>query len=153
MATQSVATHDGIGHEGVGGHETAQQQRGHLRVAQQLHGHEVGQHKGQQKRQHAKEQHPPSAAPKALHVHLQTSEEHDVEETHETEEAERRVALQHMEAVGADEDACQHQSDDVGNAQPPMIIGAKRMIRSTVRKISGGCDMGRYWVVSSISIP
>ncbi len=59
-----------------------------------------------------------------------------------------------MEAVGADEDACQHQSDDVGNAQPAHDNRRKEDDQEhTVRKISGGCDMGRYWVVSSISIP
>ena len=53
----------------------------------------------------------------ALHVHLQTCEEHDVVESHSAEELEGVVALKDVESVFSDQDARQYHTDDMRDTQ------------------------------------
>ena len=54
---------------------------------------------------------------RALHVHLQSGQEHDVVESHPAEELKGVVALQDVESILPDDDTRQHHADDMGDAQ------------------------------------
>ena len=114
---QAIAADDGIGNERVRGHDTAQQERRRRRVVQQRDGHQVRQSQGHQTRQQSEDEEPLLVLLHALHVHLQSGQEHDVVETDAPEQFERVVALQDVQAVLPHDDARQHHADDVRNPQ------------------------------------
>ena len=117
MALQAVAADDGVGDEGVRGHDAAQQEGGRGRIAEQGGGHDEGQDEGHEAREQSEDKELPRVALHALQVHLQSGEEHNVVEAHAAEDLKRDVALQDVESVFSDGDTGQHHSDDVGDAQ------------------------------------
>ena len=53
----------------------------------------------------------------ALHVHLQSRQEHDIAESDASEQFERVVTFQNVQAVLADKHTCQHHANDVRDTQ------------------------------------
>ena len=62
----------------------------------------------------------------ALHVHLESGEEHDVEHPHFSEQFEGVVTFQDIEAIFAYYDAGEHHADDMGDAQLAHDDGGKQ---------------------------
>ena len=118
VALQTVLAHDGVGNERVARHDAAEQQCRLLRVAHHADAGKVHQHEGRQERQQTECQHLSDVLSQALHVHLQSCEEHDVVESYLSEEFERVVALQDVQPVLSHNDSREHHSDDVRNAEP-----------------------------------
>lgn len=117
MALQSVARHDGIGDEGVGGHDAAEQQRCHRTVVQYLNGYDIHEDERHKKGHKSENAHPAHVLPQVLYVCLKACEEHDIEQSHLAEQFEARVALQDVQPVWADNNTREHHSDDVRNTQ------------------------------------
>ena len=117
MTLQSVTPDDRVGDERVGSHDTAQKERGCGRIAQEGHSHDISQNQGHETGEESKQQEPLGVFLCALHVHLQSGQEHDVIKTYSSEELKGVVALEDIEAVLSDSDACQHHTDDVGDTQ------------------------------------
>ena len=79
--------------------------------------HHVGQYQGHETGEQSEDDKATGVFLHPLHVHLESSEEHDVVETHAAEEFERVVALQDVEAILSDDDTRQYHTDDVRNTQ------------------------------------
>ena len=126
VALQSVARDDGVGYQRVRRHDAAQQKRCRVAVAQHRARHAVGQRQRNEARQHAEHQEAARVLLHALQVHLQSRQEHDVQQTHLAEQLERRVAHQHVQPVLSDDHARQHHADDVRNAQLAHDDGGKQ---------------------------
>ena len=88
-----------------------------MAVAQNRPRHDVGEDQGHETGEQSEDQELAGVAFDALHVHLKTGQEHDVVEAHAAEDLEGDVALKDVQAVFADDDACQHHTDDVRDAQ------------------------------------
>ena len=78
MALQSVSRHDGVGDEGVGGHDAAEQQGCHRAVVKYLYGHDIHQHERHKEGHKSENAHLANVLPQVLYVCLQACEEHDV---------------------------------------------------------------------------
>ena len=61
----------------------------------------------------------PSIVRHAAHIQFQRGKEHDVVDAHLSENLERTVALENVKSKGTYQHACQHQSYNGRNAQPP----------------------------------
>ena len=107
-----------VGNERVGGEDTGKQQRGHLGIAQEEDAHEIGGAERNCEREQTEDEELPLPLPNVGKVHLQASEEHDVEQAYPTKKLERRVALENVEAIASYYDAGKHHANDVWDAQP-----------------------------------
>ena len=79
---------------------------------------ECQQHR-RQERHYTEEPYPPPALPHALKVHLQSREEHYVEQSHPSEQLEGVVADEDVQSVFADDNAGEHHANEVWYAQLP----------------------------------
>lgn len=117
MALQAVACHDGVGNECVGGHDTAEQQRCHGAIMQDLYGHEIHENEWNKEGHKTEDAHLVQVLPQVLHVSLQACKEHDIKQSHLAEELEARITLQDIQPIRSDKHAGKHHTDDVGNTQ------------------------------------
>ena len=117
MTLETIAPDDGVGDQRVRSHDTAQQERGGVGVAQHGLCHDVCQYQRYKTGEQSEDDEAAGVLLHTLHVHLQSGKEHDIVETHTTEEFEGVVALQDIEAILSDDDTCQHHADDVRDAQ------------------------------------
>ena len=53
----------------------------------------------------------------ALHIHLQSGEEHDIVKSHSSKQFKRVVTLKNIEAILSDHHTSQHHADDMRNTQ------------------------------------
>ena len=117
MLLQTVFADDGVGDERIGREDTCQQHRGQGRIAQQMDAGKVGADEGDEKREQSEDDELQPLLLQVAEVHLQSGQEHDVEQAHLAEEFERGVTLQDVQSVFAHSHTRQHHTDDVGDAQ------------------------------------
>ena len=114
---QSVSRNDRIGNQRIGCHDAAQQEGSLGRVVEQPDAHAIGEEERYKTGEQAIDKQSRLVLFHAFHIHLQCSEEHDVIESHLSEELKRRVALQDIQSVFAYEHTCQHHTDDVRDTE------------------------------------
>ena len=117
LPLQTIFSHDGVGHEGIGRHDTSQQERCCDGESEYLFSCEIGHEKGNQRGEQAEGEHSVFVLLQSLHVHFQGGEEHDIVKSHLAEELKRGVALQYVQPIWADEHPGNNHSNDVRNAQ------------------------------------
>lgn len=117
MALKSVSCHDGVGDEGVGGHDAAEQQRCHRTVVQYLYGHDVHQYERHKKGHKSEYPHLANVLPQVLYVRLQACEEHNIQQSHLAEKLEAGIALQDVKPIVTDKNAGKYHTDDVRDTQ------------------------------------
>ena len=101
MLLQTVFADDGVGDERIGREDTCQQHRGQGRIAQQMDAGKVGADEGDEKREQSEDDELQPLLLQVAEVHLQSGQEHDVEQAHLAEEFERGVTLQDVQSVFA----------------------------------------------------
>ena len=79
--------------------------------------HAIGQDERDEAGEQAIDEQSPLVFLHALHVHLQGGKEHNVIKSHLAEQLKRRIPLQDIESILADEHASQYHSDDMGNTE------------------------------------
>ena len=114
---QTVPRHYGVCHEGVAGHDAAKQKRCRDAIVQTGDADGKNGNERDAKSQQTEGAHLAQVLLQPLKVHLQTCQEHDIEQTNAPEKLERRVALQNIETVLADGNACQHHTYYMRNTQ------------------------------------
>ena len=75
--------------------------------------------------QHTEHQRPAPVLPQVLQVHFQTGKEHDVINSHLSEQFEAAVTFQNVESVLTDYHSSQNHTNDMGNPQPSQQNGGK----------------------------
>ena len=136
MALQTVFRDDGVGYQRVRRHDAAEQQGGLTRVVEQMDAGIIDHDEGDKEREQSENRHFPEVLLGALHVHFKSGKEHDEIETHLSEDFERGIALQYVQPASTIPMMC-------GMRSLAIIIGANRMMLSTMKKIHVGSVMGK----------
>ena len=86
-------------------------------VVQHRLSHDIGKQKGYKAGEQTEDEKTVGVLLHTFHVHLQSGKEHNIIESYASEQLERVVALQNVEAILSDDDTCQHHADDMRNTQ------------------------------------
>ena len=114
---QAIASHDGIGHQSVGGEDAGQQQGGQQTVVEEVIARHQTQHEGDDGGDDSEGESFDSVLLQVLEVHFQSGQKHDEVDAHLAKQLKRGIARQDVEAMFTNEYTCQNHSDEMGNVQ------------------------------------
>ena len=113
--------------------------------------HQHPHHKRNGEGQHTEHQRPAPVLLQVLQVHFQTGKEHDVVDTHLSEQLETAVALQDVETVLTDNHTGQNHADDVGDTQAAQQDRGKEDDHQHQEENPGGIRHGKVYADIHVS--